>query len=62
MPSAKNPMNRPSYWKEVGGPCPLCGGPTVARKSRKTGELYFGCARPKRGRTSGCPFKGCRSH
>jgi hypothetical protein len=32
--------------------------PTVARRSRKTSELYFGCG----GFLRGCRFKGCRSH
>ena len=60
---AKNPMDRPEYRGEKSGPCPNCGYPeVVARKSRKTGELYFGCARPKKGPTTGCNFKGCRSH
>jgi hypothetical protein len=59
----KNPNDRPDFWKEKGGPCPNCGWPeTVAQKSRKTGELYFGCARPKQGPKHGCNFKGCRSH
>jgi prevent-host-death family protein len=59
----KDSMDRPSYQGEKGGPCPKCEWPeTVSRKSRTTGELYFGCARPKRGRTGGCNFKGCRSH
>jgi DNA-3-methyladenine glycosylase I len=58
-----NPMQRPTEWKEKGGPCPICRWPeTRARRSRTTGELYFGCARPKRGPRGGCPFKGCRSH
>jgi len=58
-----NPMERPTSWKEKGGPCPICKWPeTVARRSRTTGELYFGCARPKHGPKGGCPFKGCRSH
>lgn len=59
----KNPMDRPSERGEKTGPCPKCGFPeVVARKSRKTGELYFGCARPKQGPFRGCNFKGCRSH
>ncbi len=59
----KNPMDRPDYRKEKGGPCPNCRWhETVARKSRTTGELYFGCSRPKKGRAEGCNFKGCRSH
>lgn len=59
----KNPMDRPTVRGEKTGPCPLCNyDEVVARKSRKTGELYFGCARPKRGRNMGCNFKGCRSH
>ena len=59
---AQNANDRPSFWKEKGPACPLCGAPTVGRRSRKTGELYFGCTRPKRGAKGGCPFKGCRSH
>lgn len=63
MTARTNPYSKPGSWKEKGGPCPKCGWhETVARKSRVTGELYFGCARPKRGRTAGCNFKGCRSH
>jgi len=59
----KNPMDRPAMRGEKAGPCPNCGYPeVVARKSRKTGELYFGSARPKQGRYKGCNFKGCRSH
>lgn len=59
----KDPMDRPMERGEKTGPCPNCGYPVVvARKSRQTGELYFGCARPKRGRYKGCNFKGCRSH
>jgi hypothetical protein len=59
----KNPVESPDRRGEKGGPCPKCGWPeTVARRSRKTKELYFGCARPKAGRTKGCNFKGCRSH
>ena len=58
-----NPVETPASWKQKGGPCPICKWPeTVARRSRTTGELYFGCARPKRGPKGGCPFKGCRSH
>jgi len=59
----KDPMERPTTHKEKAGPCPKCGWhETVARKSRTTDELYFGCSRPKHGRTGGCNFKGCRSH
>lgn len=58
----KDAMQQPDYWKEKGSSCPKCGADTVARKSRKTGELYFGCTRAKRGATGGCNFKGCRSH
>ena len=58
-----NPMDRPNFHQQKTGPCPKCGYPeVVARKSRKTGELYFGCNRPKQGRNKGCNFKGCRSH
>ena len=47
-------MERPDFRGEKTGPCPLCGYPVVvARKSRKTGELYFGCTRPKGGRPLG---------
>jgi prevent-host-death family protein len=59
----KDPMDRPRHRGEKGPPCPKCGwSETVGRKSRVTGELYFGCARPKRGPKGGCNFKGCRSH
>jgi len=59
----KDPMSRPECAGEETGPCPVCGYPkVVARKSRKTGELYFGCAAPKYGPKRGCNFKGCRSH
>lgn len=59
----KNPIDRPSFRGEKGGPCPKCDWPeTVGRMSRTTGELYFGCSRPKKGPTAGCNFKGCRSH
>lgn len=37
----KDPMDRPTEWREKSGPCLKCGYPeVVARKSRKTGELY----------------------
>jgi len=59
----KDPMSRPDYAGEETGPCPVCGHSIlIARKSRKTGELYFGCAAPKYGPKRGCNFKGCRSH
>lgn len=58
----KDPMAHPDFHGQRGGPCPLCMADTVARKSRTTGELYFGCTRPKRSATGGCNFKGCRSH
>jgi len=59
----KNPMDRPERRGEKTGPCPKCGYPeVVARQSRTTGELYFGCARPKMAKGLGCNFKGCRSH
>ncbi|MBL8214680.1 MAG: hypothetical protein JNK87_28420 [Bryobacterales bacterium] len=59
----KDPMEQPSYRGEKAGPCPNCDWPeTVARQSRTTKELYFGCARPKRGPAEGCNFKGRRSH
>ena len=59
----KDPMSRPDYSGEETGPCPVCEYPIViARKSRKTEELYFGCAAPKYGPKRGCNFKGCRSH
>ena len=49
-----DPMSLPSYKGEKSGPCPVCGHPIViARQSRKTGELYFGCAAPKYGQTRG---------
>ena len=54
----KDPMERPSNRFEKGGPCPKCGAPTIARKSNKTGELYFGCTK----KPEECNFKGCRSH
>jgi hypothetical protein len=59
----KDAMERPATWKERGGLCPECRekgikSPTVARRSRKTSELYFGCE----GFLRGCRFKGCRSH
>jgi DNA-3-methyladenine glycosylase I len=58
-----NPIERPASWKQKGGPCPICKWPeTVSRRSRTTDELYFGCARPRRGSKGGCPFTGCRSH
>lgn len=58
----KDPVERPAYRGERGGPCPKCGADTVGRMSRTTQELYFGCTAPKRGATGGCNFKGCRSH
>ena len=59
----KDPMDRPDFWKQETGPCPKCGCPVVvARQSRTTTELYFGCARPKVGPRGGCNFKGCRRH
>ena len=45
----KDPMERPDYRGEVGGPCPDCRErfgietPTVARSQQNTGKLYFGC-------------------
>lgn len=35
--------------------CPICGGPTVGRKSKTTGRLYFGCENFTR-----CKFNGRR--
>jgi ssDNA-binding Zn-finger/Zn-ribbon topoisomerase 1 len=35
--------------------CPICGSPTVGRKSRKTGRLYFGCQN-----FATCKFNGRR--
>ena len=55
--SVKDPMERPANPQDKSGPCPLCGSPTKARRSRKTGELYFGCTN-----YPNCTFKGCRSH
>ena len=46
----KDPSDRTSYRGEEGAPCPSCEGhETVGRKSRATGEDYFGYSRPKRG-------------
>lgn len=59
----KDPMKLPDFWKQKGGPCPTCGWPeTIARRARKTHELYFGCPRPKKGPKEGCNFKGSRSY
>lgn len=59
----KDPDSKPDYRGQRGGRCPKCKrADTVARKSRKTGELYFGCTAPKRGQSDGCNFKGCRTH
>ena len=60
----KDPWSRPNGWKEIGGNCPECqqkrkiSAPTVARRSQRTRELYFGCSNFQRG----CRFYGCRSH
>ena len=62
----KDPKEAPERRGEKGGPCPACKlyydieVPTVARKSKKTGELYFGC--PNYGPPYYCTFTGCRSH
>lgn len=58
LPEPKDPMAMPGHQGEVGGPCPLCGSETVARQSRTTGELYFGCTNF----AAGCRFNGSRSH
>jgi len=51
-----DPMQKPNLKGEKGGPCPECGGQTVARQQRGTGKLYFGCENY----TRGCRFNGCR--
>lgn len=63
--TAKDPMDRPEQAGEFGGRCPDCklrgtDVPTIARRSRVTHELYFGC--PNFGPPHYCRFNGCRSH
>jgi ssDNA-binding Zn-finger/Zn-ribbon topoisomerase 1 len=53
----KDAMDKPDRIREKGGPCPECGGPTVARRQRITSKLYFGC----QNYAIGCRFNGCRN-
>jgi hypothetical protein len=59
-----DPRSRPQVRGERGGACPECKKrlgievPTIARRSKKTHELYFGC----RNFMLGCRFNGSRSH
>lgn len=51
-----DPAQKPKVKGETGGPCPECGGQTVARQQRGTHRLYFGCENY----IKGCGFNGCR--
>ncbi len=60
----KDPMTRPDRVGEKGGFCPRCKEkfgletPTVARKHKKDGKLYFGC--PNFDPPYSCRFNGIR--
>lgn len=60
----KDPFSRPVFSGEkASGSCPICGYPVVvAKRSYKTGELYFRCASTKKDNGRSCNFKGCRSY
>lgn len=60
----KDPFSRPGFSGEkASGSCPMCGYPVVvAKRSYKTGELYFRCASAKKDDGRSCGFKGCRSY
>ncbi len=62
--STKTPYSRPDFRGErATGPCPDCGYPYVyARRSFRTGELYFCCGSTKMYNPKKCNFKGCRSY
>ncbi len=61
--SAKTPYSRPDFKGQIAtGSCPKCGYPYVyAKRSWRTGELYFSCGSTKTNNKM-CNFKGCRSY
>jgi amino acid permease len=60
----KDPFSLPDYKGEkASGACPMCGySIVVAKKSFKTGELYFSCASTKKDKMRSCNFNGRRSY